>query len=183
MFRRFLRRAPQPGGIAPLIYGAIVAQARHPALYADLKVPDTVDGRFEMVVLHGGLVIQRLGRDDEESRAAGQAVFDLFCDDMDRSLRELGVGDLAVPKRMRSMAEAFYGRSAAYDAAIAGDDRPQLAAAIARTVYRNHPPAMAAEGLAAYMLAAAGELSGTSKPALLAGRISWPNPAVFVTTG
>jgi cytochrome b pre-mRNA-processing protein 3 len=183
MFRRFLRRDPRSGGIAPLIYGAIVAQARRPALYAGLEVPDTVDGRFEMIILHGGLVIRRLGKEDEESREAGQAVFDLFCGDMDRSLRELGVGDLAVPKRMRWMAEAFYGRSAAYDAAIAAEDLSQLAAAIARTVYRNQPPAMAAEGLAAYMLAAAGELAATPKPALLAGRIPWPDPAAFVVTG
>ena len=139
MFGRLLRRDPHASGIASVLYGAIVAQARTPALYADFHVPDTLEGRFEMVVLHTALVVRCLGEGDQQGRAIGQEVFDLFCKDMDRSLRDLGVGDLAVPKRMRRMAEAFYGRSAAYDSALAGG-RPELAAALRRIVFTGDAP-------------------------------------------
>src|SRR6476660_9122950 len=117
MFGRFLKRSRDNAGIPAALYGAIVAQARNPGLYADLAVPDTVTGRFEMVILHSALVLRHL-RADDAAKAVAQEVFDLFCADMDRSLRELGVGDLAVGKRMREMAGIFYGRADAYDNAL-----------------------------------------------------------------
>jgi len=175
MFGRFRKRSPGAGGIATGLYGAIVAQARAPGLYARLAVPDTVAGRFEMVVLHAALVLRRLRGEDDEARAVGQAVFDLFCADMDRSLRELGVGDLGVPKRMRKMAEAFYGRSAVYDEAIVADDPGALGAALRRNVFAGGE-GPAAE-LASYVMAAVAALAAAPRAIILAGKLPFPDPA------
>ena len=165
MFGRLLRRATPEDAIATRVYGAIVAQARNPFFYSDLGVPDTVTGRFEMVVLHAVLFLDRLRGDDRE-KALGQKIFDLYCVDMDRSLRELGIGDLGVPKRMRKMTEAFYGRTRAYRAGLASGDAAVLAAAIARNVFAGE--GQGAGPLAAYTLASAGALAGTPTAALLA---------------
>jgi hypothetical protein len=94
------------------LYSAIVAQARSPAFYTSYGVPDTVHGRFDLIVLHLVLLLARLDREAASARGIGQKLFDLFCRDLDANLREMGVGDLAVPKRMRHFGEAFYGRHA-----------------------------------------------------------------------
>ncbi|HVZ14544.1 MAG TPA: ubiquinol-cytochrome C chaperone family protein [Bauldia sp.] len=158
MLGRLFRRDREGQAIATALYGAIVAQARTPALYTDFAVADTVTGRFEMVVLHLILVLDRIAAEGAGEAALGQAVFDLYCTDMDRSLRELGFGDLGVPRRMKKMAQAFYGRAGAYRQAIAADDRNALAAAIARNVFPNgggHAPQVAEYALrSAVMLAA-----------------------------
>jgi cytochrome b pre-mRNA-processing protein 3 len=96
------------------LYEQIVAQARRPWLYGTIGVPDTVDGRFDMIVLHAYLIFDRLGQADERAKALSQAVFDEMFKDMDRSLREMGASDLAVGPKVRRMAEVFYGRSQAY---------------------------------------------------------------------
>ncbi len=153
MFGRLFRRETGADAIASTLYGAIVAQARNPIFYEELGVPDTVSGRFEMVVLHVVLVLERL-----EDKAMGQRIFDLYCKDMDQSLREMGVGDLGVPKRMKKMAEAFYGRSAAYRSALSARDSHGLATAIARNVF-DHADAPA-RLLSAYAIASADVLAG-----------------------
>src|SRR5262245_59235088 len=132
IFRLFHRTPPNPK--IALLYGAIVAQARLVVFYQDYRVPDTVNGRFEMVVLHLVLLLQRLEREDEASRALGQGVFDHFCGDMDDNLRELGVGDLSVPKTMRSFGEAFYGRRKAYVSALTKPGHGTLAEVLQRNV-------------------------------------------------
>ena len=96
------------------LYGAIVAQSRRAAFYIDYGVPDTLDGRFDLIVLHMVLLLAHLDRREQSARDLGQNLFELFCRDLDSNLREMGVGDLAVPKRMRQFAEAFYGRQTAY---------------------------------------------------------------------
>jgi cytochrome b pre-mRNA-processing protein 3 len=106
-------------GTIEAIYGMIVTQAREPLFYRDLGVPDTVNGRFDLLVLHLWMVLRRLRFIEDGGASASQALFDHFCDDMDANLREMGVGDLAVPKRMQAFGEAFYGRAAAYDQALA----------------------------------------------------------------
>ena len=121
MMFHFFRRNPSNRSIAAL-YGMIVAQARTAAFYRSYGVPDTVNGRFEMVVLHAVLVLRRLESEPAPVRGLGQALFDRFCADMDGNLREMGVGDLAVPDRMRRIGEAFYGRQAAYAAALAASE-------------------------------------------------------------
>lgn len=159
MFGRLFRRDTEADAIASALYGAIVAQARNPVLYADFGVPDTVDGRFEMVVLHAILVLDRLQQGGEAEKAAGQQVFDLYCTDMDRSLRELGIGDLGVPKRMKKMTEAFYGRAGAYRAAFATRDATALAEAIRRNVFPGATFAAGARALATYVLASSDSLA------------------------
>ncbi len=116
-------------------YGAIVAQARSPAFYASYGVPDTVLGRFDLIVLHLVLLLERLGQ-SEGGPDIGQKLFDLFCRDLDANLREMGVGDLAVPKEMRRFAEAFYGRRSAYLGALVSPDERELENALARNIFQ-----------------------------------------------
>jgi cytochrome b pre-mRNA-processing protein 3 len=177
MFSRFARSHRQSGRIASVLYGAIVAQSRVPDFYARLGVPDSVDGRFEMVVLHLALVLRGLRNADDAAKALGQSVFDVFCVEMDRSFREMGVGDLSVPKRMKRMAEAYYGRAAAYDAALAAGDRAALAAAVRRNLLRGAEGA--AEEIAAYAAEAAGGLESPAMSDLREGRLAWPDPAAI----
>jgi cytochrome b pre-mRNA-processing protein 3 len=125
--RQKLQRAKSP---AETLYAAIVAAARRPFLYAQLQVPDTVDGRFDMLVLHMFLVLERL--QGEQHVRLRQELTDEFFKDMDRSLREMGTGDLAVASKVRKMAEAFFGRIKAYGEVA---DENALAAALARNVY------------------------------------------------
>jgi cytochrome b pre-mRNA-processing protein 3 len=180
IFRRF-RRTPRDDSIASL-YGAIVAQARNPAFYRLYSVPDTVNGRFEMILLHAGLVIRRLDAEAEPMRGLGQGVFDLFCSDMDGNLREMGVGDLAVPRQMRAMGEAFYGRKRAYDAALAASDGVPLTIAISRNVYAAECHA-AAGRLAAYARAAVQQLDAAPAETLQRGQLGFPDPMAFAEAG
>jgi cytochrome b pre-mRNA-processing protein 3 len=152
MFGRLFRRESAAAPIASGLYGAIVAQARRPVLYTDFGVADTATGRFEMVTLHVILVLDRLEREGEAARPLGQAVFDLYVRDMDRSLREMGIGDFGVPKRMKKMAQAFFGRHDVYRQALAADDAVALAEAVNRNAFSG-ANAGAASALAKYALA------------------------------
>jgi cytochrome b pre-mRNA-processing protein 3 len=177
IFRRF-RRDPQAATITAL-YGAIVAQARVPAFYLGFGVPDTPEGRFELLVLHLALVCRRLSRveaaEQAAARALSQGVFDMFCRDMDHNLREMGVGDLTVPKTMRRLGEAFYGRLEVYDRALASADPAELAAALARNAQGPGAPVEAA-GLAAYVRAATDRLEALPIAGLRDGKVSFPDP-------
>src|SRR5947199_7802993 len=172
-FARRKSRPPDRGATIEAIYGMSVAQARRPEFYLRFGVPDTVNGRFDMVVLHLWLILGRL-------RAAGgvtesQQLFDRFCNDMDANLREMGVGDLAVPKRMKKFGEAFYGRSGAYDAAIIAGEG-ELRAALARNVLASDSPDAASQ-LAGYVTGALAELATIEQAPLIAGDWRFPNPA------
>jgi cytochrome b pre-mRNA-processing protein 3 len=173
LFGLFRRSEPEPFAL----YGSIVAQARQPALYAGLGVPDTLDGRFDMLVLHLVLVLRRLRGAGERAGARAQALVDLFTADMDRSLREMGVGDLTVPKRVKTMAEAFYGRLEAYVAALDAGDAAALEAALARNVLPDGGEG--AGRLAAYAAAAAASLEAASLDDILEGRLGLPDPAAI----
>jgi cytochrome b pre-mRNA-processing protein 3 len=174
MFHFFRRKSSNPS-IASL-YGTIVAQARAAAFYRNYGVPDTVSGRFEMVVLHTVLVLRRLESEPRAVRALGQGIFDRFCQDMDGSLREMGVGDLAVPDKMRKIGEAFYGRQAAYVAAIEASDPEPLIGALARNVLGAPETGLGAVRLASYVRAAAGRLSDQDGQALSRGEFAFPDP-------
>jgi cytochrome b pre-mRNA-processing protein 3 len=190
MILRAFRRTPQARVQAATIdglYGAIVAQARSPAFYTHYGVPDTVEGRFELLVLHLVLLLRHLGGtdgpaadQDRHGRAAGQSLFDRFCRDLDHNLREMGVGDLAVPKRMRRFAEAFYGRQAAYLAALAGADAHALENALARNIFAETTTDQRAARLARYTRAAAGKLDTEEEGALAAGAATFPRPEAFL---
>jgi cytochrome b pre-mRNA-processing protein 3 len=142
------------------LYGAAVAAARQPAFYAGLGVPDTLDGRFDLVGLHVFLLIRRLRALPPPGPALAQAVFDAMFNDMDLNLREMGVGDLSVGKRVRAMWEAFHGRSSAYQAALEGRDAMKLAEALERNVWRGKPAGEACVALARQMLAQDAHLAG-----------------------
>ena len=180
MFDRLFRRDRHGAGIPAALYGAIVAQARQGALYRDLGVPDTVEGRFEMILLHLALVLRNLRGTDGRVEAAGQAVFDTFCTEMDRSLREMGVGDLSVGRKMRAVGEAYYGRAAAYEPGLAGADPAGLAAALARNVYGGAAPTVAAAAIAHYMIAADRAIARHGMKGLLQGTIPFPAPEDFL---
>ena len=138
-----LFRHPSKSTIAAL-YGAIVAQARLPVFYQGLGVPDTVLGRFDMIVLHLVLLLRRLREGQASHRELAQAVFDAFCRDMDDNLREMGISDQGVPREMHKVGEAFYGRAQAYEAALGAPGDAGLAAALARNVYCAAEPLAAA---------------------------------------
>lgn len=133
------RKRPEAAA-ADALYRAIVAQARQPGFYTAAAVPDTPDGRFDVIVAHAVLVLRRLHREPESTRDLAQSVFDLMFADMDQNLREMGVGDLAVGKRIKAMAKGFYGRLAAYERALDAHDGAALTAALRRNLYRKTEP-------------------------------------------
>lgn len=177
MFARLFGADRAAEAAAQAAYDAIVAQARSPALYAALGVPDSVTGRFEMVILHTVLVIERMRREGAPGSALGQLVFDDFCRDMDQSLRELGFGDLGVPKRMKKLGESFYGRAEAYGRTLG--DRGGLASAIARNVFPDSTTTTNASRLADYAIASAKALAETPLERIGTGALAFPNPAEF----
>ena len=181
MISGLFRRTPKQDNIDAL-YGAIVAQGRAQAFYRDFGVPDTVTGRLEMILIHTFLLFRRARGGDGVLRGIGQGVFDRFCDDMDANLREMGVGDLAVPKHMQRIGEAFYGRAAVYDAALDANDQEALMRGVMRNVFPEGPgQTERADGLAAYIQAADVELSRADDTHLAGGQISFPVPERYLT--
>jgi cytochrome b pre-mRNA-processing protein 3 len=170
------RRLARPGTISAL-YGAIVAQARLPAFYRDYGAPDTVEGRFELIILHLTLLLDRLA-DEPGLRGLGQGIFDRFWQDMDHNLREMGVGDLAVPKQMRRMGEAFYGRAQAYRAALAEAGEQTLVETLTRNIYGGAQGPQA-HRLAAYVREAVRHLTALDQAALAAGEFGFPAPGTI----
>jgi cytochrome b pre-mRNA-processing protein 3 len=163
------------------LYGAIVAQARSVTFYADYRVPDTVEGRFDLIVLHLVLLLRRLGRAEAArglGQLLGQELFDAFCRDLDANLREMGVGDLAVPKRMQAFAEAFYGRQAAYLAGLEAADERVFEKALARNIFAAGNDAGATQ-LARYARAAVTRLDAQDDSALIRGAVVFPSPEAF----
>jgi cytochrome b pre-mRNA-processing protein 3 len=174
-FQLFTSRPAEP--TIDALYGAIVAQARSPEFYLAYGVPDTVEARFDMIVLHLILLFRRLADEPETTCALAQGVFDRFCLDMDHNLREMGVSDLAVPKQMRQLGEAFYGRAEAYDRALGADEDQSLISALARNVFAeagvSSPKACR---LAAYVLAAVRQLDTAEGASIAAGVLGFPDP-------
>jgi cytochrome b pre-mRNA-processing protein 3 len=171
------------GASVDSLYGMIVAQARLPVFYSRLRVPDSVDGRFDILVLHVVLVMRRLAREPGQARNAGQLVFDRFCRDMDDNLREMGVGDLAVPREMRRMGSAFYGRQAAYEAALAAADDRELVDALARNIYSDASAiAGVATGLTNYVKEVVRCLDACEGAAVSRAEVSFPDPELYAVS-
>jgi cytochrome b pre-mRNA-processing protein 3 len=148
----------------------IVAQARDPYFYAALGVPDTLDGRFELLALHAFLVLNRLRRDHAETKPFAQALFDAMFADFDRALREMGVADLGVGRRVKAMARGFYGRIAAYGRGLA--DPAELAPALRRNLYGTATPRDEQVAAAAdYLRRQAAALAEQSAASLIAGTV------------
>ena len=172
-FNHFRKPRSSQRGTIEAIYGMIVTQAREPSFYRALGVPDTVNGRFDLLLLHLWLVLRRL-KSADGGAALSQALFDHFCNDMDDNLREMGVGDLTVPKKMQAFGEAFYGRTAAYDLALAGG-REALAQALRKNILNGEHIEKAGR-LAAYAEAAIAGLDGLDDSTLLSGSAKFPVP-------
>jgi cytochrome b pre-mRNA-processing protein 3 len=176
---------PRPAKLAGrALFERVAAQARQPALYRDGGVPDTVEGRFECYALHVDLVLHRLKGQGPQAAEVGQALFDKFLDNLDEGLRDMGVGDLSVGKKMRKLGEAIYGRMKGYDVAL-GDavadereagtrDHTKLAAMIGRVMFGNDEQSQAF-GLAAYAVACARALAAQPLQDVLAGDLAWPS--------
>jgi cytochrome b pre-mRNA-processing protein 3 len=179
-FNHFRKPLAPPRGTIEAIYGMIVAQAREPLFYQAIGVPDTVNGRFDMVLLHLWMVLRRL-RPVEGGADLSQALFDHFCGDMDANLREMGVGDLTVPKRMQKFGEAFYGRAAAYDPALDAGGEP-LAQALCKNILDGRDIGHARQ-LAAYANAVIAALAGLDDTAVGNGSWRFPSPGPFAAVG
>jgi cytochrome b pre-mRNA-processing protein 3 len=156
------------------LYEAVTIQARQPAFYTALGVPDTVEGRFELYSLHVVLLLHRFKGSGSQAANTSQALFDVYVSALDNALREMGVGDLSVAKKMRKLGEAFYGRAKAYDAALDEGDRAALTALMARTVFEG-ASTDGLERLTDYVLAGETDLAAQSNETLFAGRPHWPD--------
>jgi cytochrome b pre-mRNA-processing protein 3 len=166
-------------------YRRVVAHARQPVFFIECGVPDTLDGRFELICMHAFLYLHRLRSEGKPGSAAGQLFFDAMFADFDRSLRELGTGDLSVGREIRQMAEAFYGRVRAYQRGLESGDRV-LRAALERNLYGSVSPSpQRVETMAAYLHAEAARLRQRSTAELLAGALDFglPQPAAAVASG
>lgn len=167
----FRRRPHERTGFE--LYGAAVAAARAPHFYADWGVPDTAAGRFELVSLHVGLLIRRLRAErDKTADALAQAVFDAMFGDMDVNLREMGIGDLSVGKRVKMLWEGFHGRAQTYAEALDAEDMAALAAALERNIWvKEAAPPGAGAALAEHARGLSARLAGQEVAALLRGEV------------
>ena len=179
---RHAKRRGQERDHALSLYIAAVEQARRPGFYTECEVADSLDGRFDLIVLHVFLVVRALRPSGEPGKRLSNLIFKMMMDDMDMNLREMGVGDLSVGKRIKSMARAFYGRSAAYDAAFDAerDAAPDgvaeegLEAALRRNIYGAEEPNPGALALLlGYVRGADDALAAAPAAALLSGQVTF----------
>jgi len=152
------------------VYNSIVAQSRQPVFYAELGVPDTVTGRFDMISLHMALLFRRLRNGPKAGKDFSQAVFDLFFKDMDRSLREMGAGDLGVPKKIQKMGNIFFGLLAALNEAMDRNDDEALAAVISRNFFNGEDSADV-RALVTYVKERDADLAGQSTESITGGDV------------
>jgi cytochrome b pre-mRNA-processing protein 3 len=162
------------------LHGEIVAAARRPTLYLDFKTPDTLDGRFEMIALHAGLVMRRLTALSAVGAEMAQDLADCVFRHFDDALREVGVGDTSIPRRIKRMAEAFYGRNKAYAEGLAEPTGDRLERALARNVYgvTEVAEAPAAAALARFVRLCARTLDGQTFEEFSSGRVVFPEASV-----
>lgn len=180
MIMSLFRRSPKKlnGRIVEAAYSSVIEAARQPVLFRDWGVPDTPLGRFESIGLHMILFLHRARNAPAPADELAQDMLDEFFKDVDHSIRELGVGDPSVPKRMKKLARMFYGRMGHYWSALDEDDAVALGDAIARNVAPEAPETIDRVALADYMRRAANTLAGVSDKELLAGIVRFPEPLV-----
>ncbi len=177
MFQRlFGRERSANRAITEALYASIVAAARQEWFYSDWQVPDTPLGRFEMLSLHMFLFQHRMRGETGASRELSQILIEEFFTDVDHSLRELGIGDLGIPKRMKKLARMFYGRTAAYADALERDDRAALAEALARNIRPEAKDWTQATQLAGYVADVDQALARQASDAIRSGTILFPAP-------
>ncbi len=157
------------------LYGSTVTQARSPGIYEGWHAPDTIEGRFDMIALHLALLLRRLRREGAPGHRLGRALMEIFATDIDDNLREMTVGDLAVPREVKKAIAALQERCAAYETAFAspGDD-PLAATVRARIGGANPAQDLDVGAICAYIRDANRQLEAMSGPDVLAGRVAWP---------
>ncbi|MCQ8781433.1 ubiquinol-cytochrome C chaperone family protein [Mangrovibrevibacter kandeliae] len=170
MFERFrIRRRNRE--IVDALYAQIVEQSRQPCLFTQMAIPDTVMGRFEALSIHVFLVLFRCKR-VAALQPLAQDLVDRFMTDLDGSIRELGIGDQSVPKRMKRLAAMFYARADAYDSPLEAEDRDALARALAARIAVPESSPDAARDIASYMLKRNSELRALGDDRILSGHLS-----------
>ena len=175
LFRKNARRA-----LIATLYERVATASRQPDLYLQLGVPDNLEGRFEALCLHMVLALRGLRRLPAPADDVAKDLTDAFFADLDASLREMGVGDTAIPKRMKKLAEAFYGRAGAYDPPLEGGDKAALAEALRRNV---GAPEASVPRLARYALAADRDCRAPDLDTILSRGFPFPPPARFAGEG
>lgn len=155
---------------------ALIEQSRQPHFYARLGVPDTMLGRYEMVCLHAYLVLTRLQREGDEGRRLAQTLYEMIFDDFDVALREVGIGDMGIGKRIKKLARNLHGRISVYDSGLATGDA-ELEAALRRNMYASaEPSAEQVAGMIAYIRAARRDMDDCPAEALFAAQLPFPDP-------
>lgn len=178
--RRFLRDE-QLESIAATLYGCFATQARAPGFYLSFEVPDSVDGRFEMVCLHAFLVFRRLKGQGPEIDRLSQATYDLMFKEMDLALRELGAADIGVGKRIKHMTEALNGRIQVYEQGLLTADNAALRDALRRNLFGTVAVSdRALDAMIAYVRAVADDLTVQATAELSTGQIRFPSPDKFI---
>lgn len=165
---------------AARLHSAIVEQSRLPAFYADMGVPDTMLGRYEMVCLHAYLVLTRLRRENRDCAQLAQTLHDLIFDDFDVALREAGLGDMGIGHRIKKLARNLHGRISVYERGLtSGDD--DMAAILRRNMYASSEPETAEVArMIGYIRAARSAIDETPTTALVGGAPSFPDPSRYV---
>lgn len=183
MILNLFRPNPRRAAIAAL-YDRLAMAARAPGLYLELGVPDTLEGRFEALALHVVIALRSLRALPAPADEVARDLTDAFFRDLDGSLREMGVGDTTVPKRMKALAQAFYGRAKAYDMALENADEAALAAALGRNV-QGHVEAggTQAKPLTRYALAAERDLKARDLDTIFREGFGFPKPESFAGKG
>lgn len=174
MLRKFFpKRHIEERRIADDLYGEIVAAARQPFHYSTAEAPDTPLGRFEMLSLHVFLFLHRVRGETGQIADVAQELTDMFFLEVEHSLREFGIGDMSVPKRMKKLAKMFYGRVASYGEALDADDGTALEAALARNIRPDTAAWPGAAKLADYAMRSRRRLAATPTESFLGGRIGF----------
>ncbi len=179
---KFLR--PSVPRQAVSLYEALLLRAREPVFYADWGVPDTMAGRLEILEVHLAALFRRLTPIAPHGPDLWRDTLDYAMSEIERAMREVGVGDVTVPKKMRRVAESFYGRARAYGAALDARDRAALAEALARNVYpdapapdtQHRPPAGGVLALVDDLVALDAALAATPDTDLMGGQLTLPPP-------
>lgn len=180
IFANLFRRREDPNeGIAFSLYQAIVAKSRDPLFYTRLAVPDTVNGRFDLLVIHAMLVLRRMRGAGSGADAVGKAMLELLFKDMDQSLREMGVGDMGISRHIKRMAKALFGRATAYEAGLDGD-AAALSSALTENLYRHNKDGAGDDvvRMADYMHRALRHLERQGVEEIVAGRVDFAVPVL-----
>lgn len=183
MFQFLTKRGRTAKRAARDLYAAILKQSRNPVFYTHFAVPDTVDGRFEMIALHCGLLVDRLYQKDvsPNDRLLAQSLFDAMFLNLDWSCREMGIGDLGVPRHMKRLMAAFKGRAFAYGEATRSG-RGATIHALTRNAYGTCQAVDSAvvESLATYVDSLVYSLHAQAKEDIQSGRITFPAIEDFI---